>query len=887
MLKIVSANAGGIREKIIAGLLYLLFLGLAYPSVIFWNKSIEPALFPPYGMTPDGPYGYTGRKPLRLFNADIITPAFMESPTNQMVGLYYKKGILPLWNPHLAAGAPLAAEYSTSVFFPYQILKNISPYWLKDYWFLGRIWLAGFLSFLFLRLLKVGAPAGFLGGLLYMFSGTFGAFLHLEQMGNGAMMLPAVLIALELLARPDKYALGSKKSLCLAAAMIALLLVAGQPEIALYVLLLGFCYYLLRAPFNRASYPRFFLALALGLGLAGPLIFPFLEYLTQAYHGHGLGEKIGSHNIASILHLLAVLMPGMLHFVRPWSTLPFNGEWDYIGGYSGIVAGMLALAGVARNLLFTNSPTHKKLFYFFFLFAVGMLFKNINLAPFSWLGHLPLFDITFSGRWAGPCWTFSVAAAGALAADHLASTPEPWPLPAWKKLTLFALTAAMLGGLAITGSLDLARLMQEKGSDMALFDATEKSRMLFRCLANEAAGWILGLCAAIFIFSKQKINLRLIILLAFIELTGFLPKGHGFSFQSWNLIGFLFGILGVLVMALGKKILGAGLALGAFIFWLALDAFSPFGFPQKYNPYAPAPYVEYLKKQPGFFRCFGYYNIMPPTMANAAGLYDLRHGNALMLETFTTMRRSFLFRSWPFLQGATAALWFTGNADAYHQASFLTNYHFFKEINMQLAYYSFLGVKYILLPAGKDSGYLPAACRRLVYKGEISIFENKNVLPRAFIVRRVLQAAEGDAWRFLKNPGFDFRTTALIEGKIPAGHAGNDNASASDVRLSIYEPNKVVIQAKTQTPGLLVLTDSFYPGWKAWINGEPAVIEKVNGLARGVFLRPGEHEVIFRYRPMSFYLGLAAACGALIIMTALCLSARRKSINPHAGVSVN
>ncbi len=88
---------------------------------------------------------------------------------------------------------------------------------------------------------------------------------------------------------------------------------------------------------------------------------------------------------------------------------------------------------------------------------------------------------------------------------------------------------------------------------------------------------------------------------------------------------------------------------------------------------------------------------------------------------------------------------------------------------------------------------------------------------------------------------------------------------ASVVESLDWRPNTISLQA--EGPGLLVLSEIAYPGWRVKVDGEFAAMETPLGLLRGVELPPGEHQVTFYYRPLSIYLGLGCfVLGVLLLI---------------------
>jgi hypothetical protein len=157
-----------------------------------------------------------------------------------------------------------------------------------------------------------------------------------------------------------------------------------------------------------------------------------------------------------------------------------------------------------------------------------------------------------------------------------------------------------------------------------------------------------------------------------------------------------------------------------------------------------------------------------------------------------------------------------------------------------------------------------------VHSGDVKIYENEDVLPRAFIVHQTnLVAGDEEAIAAMRGPTFDPRQTMVRvahPGESP-GLISLGSASATDqATIVIYEAERVQIKAKLNSPGWLVLTDTHYPGWQVDINGQPAQILPVNIMFRGVQLPAGENTVLFEFKPRSLQQGLWISGFALLIL---------------------
>jgi len=78
--------------------------------------------------------------------------------------------------------------------------------------------------------------------------------------------------------------------------------------------------------------------------------------------------------------------------------------------------------------------------------------------------------------------------------------------------------------------------------------------------------------------------------------------------------------------------------------------------------------------------------------------------------------------------------------------------------------------------------------------------------------------------------------------------------------------------------GYLVLTDTFYPGWQATVDGEPAEILPADHAFRAVSLEAGEHTIRFEYRPLSFRVGAWVSLGAGLLLAAALIGGRRRPV---------
>ena len=157
--------------------------------------------------------------------------------------------------------------------------------------------------------------------------------------------------------------------------------------------------------------------------------------------------------------------------------------------------------------------------------------------------------------------------------------------------------------------------------------------------------------------------------------------------------------------------------------------------------------------------------------------------------------------------------------------------------------------------------------QQLLFKGAdgANVYHNPGAFPRVWAVHEVLRLEKpSEVGQRLSDPTFDPARKAFVVGEpTPAVEPA---AGTDQVRLARREPEAVTIEAHMGSKGMVILSDAFYPGWKATLDARPVTIHEVYGGLRGVVTPAGRHVIEMRYRPLSVYAGgimtLAGILGA-------------------------
>lgn len=189
-----------------------------------------------------------------------------------------------------------------------------------------------------------------------------------------------------------------------------------------------------------------------------------------------------------------------------------------------------------------------------------------------------------------------------------------------------------------------------------------------------------------------------------------------------------------------------------------------------------------------------------------------------------------------------------------------------------------LNIKYLLWSEPLKSNNF-----ELVRKDTFYLYRNKNLLPRAFLVedyrvvseemeiKNVLQDKDFNPLQrvlFDKNPSKDYlRNKPILSKRI-----------REQVKISEYRNEFIKIEATLSSPKILVLSETYYPGWKAYLDGKVTEIYRANFAFRAVILPPGTHNVTFVFDPFTVKTGRALTLFTLFIFIFLSISYRVRKL---------
>ena len=322
----------------------------------------------------------------------------------------------------------------------------------------------------------------------------------------------------------------------------------------------------------------------------------------------------------------------------------------------------------------------------------------------------------------------------------------------------------------------------------------------------------------------------------------------------WSLWALLLAAgTGLALVAFARRLLERGPVVAALTALVALDLFvAGVGF-HRLQPadrvYPAVAELTRLRGETGPFRVVGAKGALMPNSALVYGLQDVRAYDGLGVAWYADLLD-------------VALAW----AQAHQQ-------HELHAADSRVL--DLLGVRYLLAPPGFAVD--PAHWERIP-DTTAPLYRNRRERPRASLVDGYVLAT-GDARRRLRDAAIDVRRDAILEADPAVADRPERAATADSVgtaRIAAYEHERVTID--TDAPGrrLLVLSDTWFPGWHATVDGTPAPIARANVAFRAVSVPPGRHRVVFDYAPASFRIGATISGVALLLIAGWTALAERR-----------
>lgn len=165
----------------------------------------------------------------------------------------------------------------------------------------------------------------------------------------------------------------------------------------------------------------------------------------------------------------------------------------------------------------------------------------------------------------------------------------------------------------------------------------------------------------------------------------------------------------------------------------------------------------------------------------------------------------------------------------------------------------------------------------ILVDGDVKVYENLNVIPRIFLVPKVKVMGEADILTELQKEDFNPLEYVLLEETPQELKDASVSLLDSSAHIIKYSANEVIIETEMHGNGFLVISDTYYPGWKAYVDDAPKRIYRADYLLRSVYLTEGRHNVHFVYDPISFKLGASISLGT-IICASIFLVGYRKTV---------
>ncbi|MBN1592487.1 MAG: YfhO family protein [Candidatus Coatesbacteria bacterium] len=788
------------------------------------------------------------------FYYDTIMQNF---PFGQFFAEGFRQFELRLWCPQIFSGFPLFAEGQAGALYPlFAPLLLLAPFWVVyKYTIALHSFLAALFMLLFLRQMKLKTQSCLFGAVAFGFSGFFVAQVSHANIIRGYCYLPAVLLAIE------AFRIRGARRWWLLPVIFGTFILGTHPYVAIYALI-AVALWLLFALLEKrnettprgVSWARWFGAIggiALGFGLAACQLIPSAELLEHASRGEDVSLEFLTAGSLPIHNLFTFLLPNF------FGTPATNCYWG--PGEIGLFAEFCCYVGVLTLLLaVVGLFCYRKgrVIYFGVLLAAGTLLAVGNQTPlYSILAKVPILNATRTPSRFIYLAVFAFSALSAYGVEYLLSISQKTRAKVCVSIFLAALIAGSgllvhqfaepnIRSLEAESSQPEASRALVSDESRAFFEhyreALEDDLTRFWAILSVSALLLLVIVIAPAISRHAAFVLPVVF---FLDLLWF---GHGFN-----------PIATTKVYTKPRnmtKLLRADTDTFRTLRWRVNEIWHPKAHleegQRRADPFTPG-WSVHLER---------YRDCTMSQVPNTNMLYDIDS-----VDGYT----SFTLAKYNRLLGAPGKC-------------------ALPRFSPSPGLMSLLNVKYVISSEAIDHGALGPVFNQ----DDLYLYRYRDFLPRFFLVDKaivfpteedVLKAVSSetfwpqfgvilDAGQLEKAASYSFDSMLrhLEDMLKPKEDLERPARCQIDrIRTLEYKSDEVIVEADSDRSAFLVMSDNDYPGWKVFVNGEPAPILRAYGFLKAVALGPGKSTVRFVFEPGSFRIGLLVTLLSTLIVSCI------------------
>lgn len=723
-----------------------------------------------------------------------------------------QQGSFPLWNPYQFSGHPFFANPQHALLYPFNGLFFLLPFDMAfNAIIILHFFLGGLFTFLFLRDLKVDPIGSLISGLIFMLSGYLLSAHSLLTILLSSIWTPLIMMFF----RRVIHGQGLRNEI-VTAILITISFLGGGIEIVygnFFVLLIMVIFspfpytesvgdkprrykFLFSVPIYWGRIRSLLIVSILFLFLSAIQLFPFVELFQHSIRGSGMSYPEATTWSFAPKDLLLFFLPDAYGYFLDMKKYWGSQCWFktlYTGGLPFIL-----------SIIFFIFGKNRKLYLALMIFSLFLALGKYNpLYPFVFK-YVPFFNgIRYPAKF----------------------------------LYIFILVLSITAGLGF-----------QKLSEYSKDNEKRKLKQLF------------------IIFSLVTGSLLLFSALGHQQVEHFL-KLKGVDFPDFNVLSanlrntqrFLFYLaLFFLLLRVGYETRWKGWVKVLLIVFLLTDLFGNMGFYGKEKTedyFRKTKTLEIISSDRDFFRLFSTGKtisqdttiiIDEPSSLNILKEKNLPSMNLLYqlhdiwgIDVIRVMRVDDLYKTFTSAPSISA----THLIDLYG-VKYITSVTPLEE-----------NKKFELIYARLEN--LQGKREDLLKENTIKFYKNRSPLPRAWLVKDYKVMDSNMILSMMLQKEFNPQKEVLLEETPPSLNLQHKGGGVSRDKAEIISENnnRLVLQATAEEDSLLVLSDTYYPGWKAFVDGKKTKIYRANYTFRAIPLSAGPHRVEFVYDPLSFKLG--------------------------------